>query len=138
MNTRKRKLVLPERIGRYDVDSLLGKGGQGVVLLAHDRELDRHVALKLLKPSAAQEDGTLASEARIVSQLQHPNIVTLFDVGTYNGMNYLVFEYIGTYTGELTKSHGNIVTLFDVGTYNGMNYRLPMSRRKRLFRQAVG
>ena len=94
MNTRKRELVLPERIGRYDVDSLLGKGGQGAVLLAHDRELDRHVALKLLKPSEAQQDGTLASEARIVSQLQHPNIVTLFDVGTYNGMNYLVFEYI--------------------------------------------
>ena len=94
MNTRKQGLVLPERIGRYDVVGLLGKGGQGVVLLARDRELDRDVALKLLKPSETDENVMLAREARIVSQLQHPNIVTLHDVGTYNRMHYLVFEYI--------------------------------------------
>ena len=75
-----RKQVLPERIGRYGIERVLGKGGEGVVLLAHDSELDRHVALKLLKPSATDNDGVLAGEARIVSRLQHPNIVTLHDI----------------------------------------------------------
>ena len=88
------KQVLPERIGRYDIKRLLGKGGEGVVLLAHDTELERDVALKLLKPSATDNDGVLAGEARIVSRLQHPNIVTLHDIGTYHRMSYLVFELI--------------------------------------------
>ena len=86
--------VLPERIGRYAVERLLGKGGEGVVLLAHDTDLDRDVALKLLKPSATDNEGVLAGEARIVSRLQHPNIVTLHDIGTYHRMSYLVFEFI--------------------------------------------
>ncbi|MGE0483272.1 MAG: protein kinase [Gammaproteobacteria bacterium] len=85
---------LPQRIGRYEVERLLGRGAQGAVLLARDAELDRAVALKLLKRDPASEPGTLASEARIVSRLQHPNIVTLHDVGTYHGCHYLVFEYI--------------------------------------------
>ena len=89
-----KKPVLPERIGRYVIESLLGKGGEGVVLLARDTDLDRHVALKLLKPSATENEGALAGEARIVSRLQHPNIVTLHDIGTYHRMSYLVFEYI--------------------------------------------
>lgn len=89
-----RKQVLPESIGRYTVERLLGKGGEGVVLLARDNELDRLVAIKLLKPSATENEGVLAGEARIVSRLQHPNIVTLHDIGTYHRMSYLVFEYI--------------------------------------------
>ena len=88
------KQVLPERIGRYAIKRLLGKGGEGVVLLALDTELDRDVALKLLKPSATDNEGVLAGEARIVSRLQHPNIVTLHDIGTYHRMSYLVFELI--------------------------------------------
>ena len=89
-----RKQVLPERIGRYGIERLLGKGGEGVVLLARDSDLDRLVALKLLKPSATENEGVLAGEARIVSRLQHPNIVTLHDIGIYHRMSYLVFEYI--------------------------------------------
>jgi HD-like signal output (HDOD) protein len=89
-----RKQVLPESIGRYAIERVLGKGGEGVVLLARDNDLERQVAIKLLKPSATDNDGVLAGEARIVSRLQHPNIVTLHDIGTYHRMSYLVFEYI--------------------------------------------
>jgi serine/threonine protein kinase len=89
-----RKQVLPESIGRYAIERVLGKGGEGVVLLARDNDLDRLVAIKLLKPSATDNEGVLAGEARIVSRLQHPNIVTLHDIGTYHRMSYLVFEYI--------------------------------------------
>ena len=63
-------------------------------MLAEDTELERQVAIKLLKPSTTDPVGALAGEARIVSRLQHPNIVTLHDVGTYYRMHYLVFEYI--------------------------------------------
>ncbi|MEQ8233284.1 MAG: protein kinase [Gammaproteobacteria bacterium] len=89
-----RQPALPERIGRYDILRLLGRGGQGIVMLARDGELDRQVAIKLLRRDPDRTEGTLASEARIVSRLQHPNIVTLHDVGTFQGCNYLVFEYI--------------------------------------------
>lgn len=86
--------VLPERIGRYSVKRLLGRGAQGAVLLAHDEDLDRQVALKLLHRDPARTPGCLVDEARIVSRLQHPNIVTLFDVGRHGSLDYLVFEYI--------------------------------------------
>ena len=94
MHKPSREPVLPQRIGRYDIVRLLGRGGQGIVMLARDPELDRQVAIKLLRHDIDHIEGELASEARIVSRLQHPNIVTLHDVGTYNGSNYLVFEYI--------------------------------------------
>lgn len=86
--------VLPEHIGRYHIERLLGRGGEGVVLLARDTELERLVAIKLLKPSVTDDEVVLAGEARIVSRLQHPNVVTLHDIGTYHRMSYLVFEYI--------------------------------------------
>ncbi|MGR8919155.1 MAG: protein kinase domain-containing protein [Gammaproteobacteria bacterium] len=94
MSTAKSKPVLPERIGRYAVRRLLGRGGQGVVLLGHDSELDRQVAIKLLKPDPEREQDTLVNEARIVSRLQHPNIVTLHDVGSHGPLPYIVFEFI--------------------------------------------
>ena len=105
--------VLPERIGRYGVERLLGKGGEGVVLLAHDEELDRHVALKLLKPTATESDGVLAGEARIVSRLQHPNIVTLHDIGTYHRMSYLVFEFIDGESLRARIDRGGAIPLAD-------------------------
>lgn len=94
MKSRANQSVLPQRIGRYDILELLGKGGEGVVMLGHDSGLDRNVAIKLLRPDPSRAQDALVSEARIVSQLQHPNIVTLYDVGTYHDLPYLVFEYI--------------------------------------------
>lgn len=109
MTSQARKAVLPESIGRYAITGLLGKGGQGVVLCAHDQELDRQVAIKLLRPKPDSDNRQLANEARIVSRLQHPNIVTLHDIGIYRGMHYLVFEYIdGVSLGTRIKTHGAI------------------------------
>ena len=107
------KQVLPERIGRYGVERLLGKGGEGVVLLARDSQLDRHVALKLLKPTATENEGVLAGEARIVSRLQHPNIVTLHDIGTYHRMSYLVFEFIDGESLRARIDRGGAVPVAD-------------------------
>ncbi len=74
----------PDAGPRYDVGSLLGRGGMGAVYRAHDRELDRDVALKVLTFEA---DGTtdgerLAREARLLARLEHPGIVTVHDRGT--------------------------------------------------------
>lgn len=88
--------ILPKRIGRFNVHDLVGSGSQGFVLLGTDPELGRRVAIKVLRPSAVMmaDAEQLIAEARITSQLQHPNVVTLHEVGKHHGLPYLVFEYI--------------------------------------------
>ncbi|AKQ70543.1 Serine/threonine protein kinase [Myxococcus hansupus] len=88
------------RVGRYVVLGLLGEGGMGRVHAAYDPELDRKVALKLLKPERFQED-TLAlarqrleREARTMAKLSHPHIASLHDVGEYEGQLFLVMEFL--------------------------------------------
>ena len=87
-------------IGRFEVMRELGRGAQGTVFLAHDSHLGRQVALKTLHVAghdAAQREElvrTLLDEARIVSRLQHLNLVTLYDAGEHEGTPYLVFEYV--------------------------------------------
>ena len=87
--------LLPAQIDRFTIERCLGRGSKGTVLLATDQRLSRRVALKLLRPAEVDLDqNQLASEARIVSQLQHPNLVTFYEVGTYHSLRYLVFELI--------------------------------------------
>lgn len=77
--------------GRFRIERNLGQGAQGTVYLAHDTRLDRKVAIKLLRPE--QQPRSL-EEARLVSRLQHPNIVALYDVFIESGRTALVFEYV--------------------------------------------
>jgi len=90
-----------QAIGRFKVGKKLGEGSQGVVYLCLDPNLQRKVAIKLLGRTAANspvdERGSLR-EARAISQIQHPNIVSIFDSGRHQGHPYLVFEYV---EGEL-------------------------------------
>ena len=92
-------IALEKHIGRFELVEELGRGAQGTVLLARDTRLDRLVALKTLNrergsSQSADRVRMLLDEARIVSRLQHPNIVTLFDAGEDGGVPYLVFEYV--------------------------------------------
>ncbi len=83
------------RIGPYEIKSLLGAGGMGEVYLAHDARLGRDVALKVLPAQYASDPDRLRRfeiEARAASQLNHPNILTVFDVGTDGGQPYVVAE----------------------------------------------
>jgi len=88
------------RVGRFALERELGRGAQGAVWLARDTRLDRLVALKTLHlddaaPQARREQiEWLLAEARIASQLAHPNIVTLYDAGEELGVPYLVFELV--------------------------------------------
>jgi len=82
--------------GRYRLDRELGQGGMGTVYEAYDLLLNRVVAVKLLSSKKLGTEGKnrLLSEARAVAQLNHPNIVSVFDAGETDGMPYVVMEYI--------------------------------------------
>src|ERR1700757_1730264 len=73
---------LPQRIGRYRVEKILGQGGFGIVYLANDDQLGRPVAIKVPHPHQVQDAKTYLSEARTVAPLDHPHIVPVFDVGS--------------------------------------------------------
>jgi predicted Ser/Thr protein kinase/DNA-binding beta-propeller fold protein YncE len=85
------------RFGPYEVIALLGAGGMGEVYRARDTRLKREVALKILPPEFAQEPARrqrFELEARTVAALNHPNIVSIYDVGAENDTFYIVTELI--------------------------------------------
>ena len=76
--------MLPTQIGRYTVESLIGRGGMGVVYLARDPNIERQVAIKLLHDPYLTEPKfkeRFQREARIVARLDHPAIVPVYDFG---------------------------------------------------------
>ncbi len=85
---------IPAMIGRYHVERLLGEGGMGVLYLARDPVIDRHVALKLLRVNGEDLRRRFMREAQSAGRLQHPNIVTVYDVGDHEGQLYIAMEYI--------------------------------------------
>jgi predicted Ser/Thr protein kinase len=89
----------PERlaVGRYEIDSRLGSGGMGVVYRAHDPDLDRPVAVKLLHGESSDDDKARARmlrEARALAKLSHPNVITVYDVGTDAGQVFVAMELV--------------------------------------------
>jgi len=86
-----------EIAGQYVIDKPIAAGGVGVIYLARDRSLDRPVAVKLLHASetiAASDDIRFRREARALSKVQHPNIVSIFGYGKHDGARYIVMEYV--------------------------------------------
>jgi serine/threonine protein kinase/Tol biopolymer transport system component len=85
------------QIDHYEVVSLLGRGGMGEVYRARDTRLDREIALKIL-PSVYSSDADrlrrFEQEARAAGRLNHPNVLTLYDVGVYQGAPYIVTELL--------------------------------------------
>ncbi len=82
---------------RYELEKLVGRGGMSSVYKAHDRLLERNVALKVLHPHYTEDEEYVARfrhEARAVAQLSHPHIVTVIDRGEDDGQQFIVFEYI--------------------------------------------
>ena len=82
--------------GRYEVDREIGRGGMAYVYRAHDRQHDRDVALKVLRPELAAALGVerFLREIRIEARLQHPHILPLYDSGTADGLLYYVMPYV--------------------------------------------
>src|SRR5438309_6171455 len=85
------------RLGPYEILAPLGAGGMGEVYRARDTRLDRTVAIKVLNSSlvaSAELRARFEREAKVISQLQHTHICVLHDIGSENGTEYLVMEYL--------------------------------------------
>ena len=85
------------RLGAYEIVALIGAGGMGEVYRARDTRLDRIVAIKVLPPALADDPQfreRFDREARTISQLDHPHICALYDVGAHEGTSYLVMQYL--------------------------------------------
>lgn len=80
--------------GRYLVLSCVGEGGMGVVYAAYDPDLDRRVAVKLLRLDAEREEARLLREARAIARLQHPNVIAVHDVGLFEGRVFVAMELV--------------------------------------------
>ena len=105
-----RSLTVGDRVGRYLVLTALGSGGMGVVFAAYDPQLDRKVALKLLRTGITYNTRDartrLRREAQAIAQLSHPNIINVYDVGeTDDGDLYIAMEFVegDTLTTWLTR-----------------------------------
>jgi eukaryotic-like serine/threonine-protein kinase len=99
------------RVGRYLITSRLGAGGIGEVWLAEDTELARQVALKFLSPDLAgdsEQARRFRREARAASSQNHPNLVTIYDIGEFEGRQFIAQEYICGKTVRETLAAGPI------------------------------
>ena len=97
-------LTVGSRLGPYEIIAPLGAGGMGEVYRAKDTRLGREVAIKVLPASFSQDADRLRrfeQEARAASALNHPNIVTLHDIGSHDGAPYVVSELL---EGETLRS----------------------------------
>lgn len=114
-------LIEPDgHIGRFDIRRSLGAGGMGEIFESYDTELHRTVAIKVLA-SKYVEDGTMKQrflrEARMASQLNHPNIATIYEIGEAAGNPYIVMEYVEgeTLSDRLAGGPLEIELILDVG-----------------------
>src|SRR5262250_2970337 len=86
-----------EKLGPYEVVAPLGAGGMGEVYRARDTRLGRDVAIKVLPQTLAKDAdrlGRFEQEAKLLGALNHPNLLGIFDVGSQNGLQYLVAEFL--------------------------------------------
>ena len=99
-------------IGKYTIDHQLGKGAWAIVYLGHHRTLGRHVAIKLLKHQIAIEPDfrdRFVQEAKIIAELQHRNIVNIYDVEERFSMLFIIMEYLeGTPVDLVLKRKGRL------------------------------
>jgi predicted Ser/Thr protein kinase len=107
------------KIGRFVVVGELGKGGMGVVYAAHDRELDRQVALKVMRSAAAtqEERMRMLREGQAMARITHPNVITVYEVGVEGELVFLAQELLdagtlGEWLEEAPRSEAEIIEKF--------------------------
>src|SRR5437773_9783725 len=97
--------IVGKQISHYQVVGRIGRGGMGEVFLAHDTSLGRKVALKLLRTDFTRNEERLRrfrQEARAASALNHPNILTIYEIGSEDSTHFMATEYV---EGETLRQH---------------------------------
>jgi serine/threonine protein kinase len=125
-------------MGPYEVFELIGSGGQGEVYRARDTRLERNVAIKVLPAHLSMRPELrerFEREARVIAALNHPNICTIFDVGSQDGVDYIVMEYLEGQTlaarlergplplPEALKIAGEMIDALDKAHRKGVTHR---------------
>src|SRR5574340_886533 len=99
-----------DRLSHYELVEQLGEGGMGVVYKARDLRLGRWVAVKVLAPgktSDPERQQRFVREARAASALAHPNVLTVHEIGSEDGVDFIVTEYLpGRTLAQLIPKHG--------------------------------
>lgn len=105
--------------GRYRVEAIIARGGMSTVYRATDIRLDRTVALKVMQRSLAEDPGFVERfdrEAKSAARLSHPNVVGVYDQGSYDGLVFLVMEYVPGHTlRDVLRVHGALEPLRALG-----------------------
>jgi protein kinase-like protein len=120
-------------VGRYDLLDVIGRGGAAVVYLAHQRDLERRVALKELAPIRAGDESFAArfiAESRITSSMNHPNVVTVHEFFEHEGIPYIAMEYLPR--GSLRQYIGRMRTPQIAGALEGVLAGLSHGERHRV------
>jgi serine/threonine protein kinase/Tfp pilus assembly protein PilF len=111
LTSRRTGAMMGELIGHYRIESLIGVGGMGEVYLARDERLGRKAALKLLPGSLTTDETQLSrfkNEARTASALNHPNILTVYEIGAEGNVQFIATEFIEGITLRASIARGRI------------------------------
>lgn len=114
-SSKSRSEMIGRQIGQYKILSHIGTGGMGEVFLAEDSKLERRAAIKFIRPEIAQMPDQLRrflQEAKTASSLNHPNIITIYEIGEIDGIQFIATEYIEGKTLRKVMSAGSL-TLSD-------------------------
>jgi len=111
----------PFRLSRYELQERLGEGSTALVYAAWDKELKRHVAIKILREVVGMSEVArerFRREAQAAAGLSHPNLVTVYDAGTVDGQAYLVMELVqgrslGDYLRERASGERGIAAILE-------------------------
>ncbi|HET6890684.1 MAG TPA: protein kinase, partial [Pyrinomonadaceae bacterium] len=112
-------LVTGTKLGRYEIRSKLGAGGMGEVYLAHDSRLDRKVAVKILPADVASDPNRMSrfvQEAKAASALNHPNIITIYEIDEADSGHFIATEFIDgeTLREHMKRGHMKLSDILDV------------------------
>lgn len=107
------------QLGRYEIRSLIGKGGMGEVYLAQDTSLNRRVALKVLPAEVASDQDRMRrfkQEATAAASLNHPNIAHIYEIGQSDDLNFIAMEYVDgtTLRDQMHQEHENLSKLLRI------------------------
>jgi eukaryotic-like serine/threonine-protein kinase len=113
--------MIGDRLSHYRLVEQIGAGGMGVVYRAHDEQLERDVALKVLAAGMLADEGArrrFRKEALALAKLNHPNVAMVFEFGTQDGLDFLVTEFIPGVTLDAKISHNpfSVKKVIDLGT----------------------